>query len=183
MRMLHIDFAPPSLSRSLQQTSMLTWLGIILGATFCISGAASIADLTQQQAALLSEQQHINDRINSRIPQQPASQKSSITELQAKALNSAIVQLNLPWRDLLDALETATPDTIALLSLEPDGKKNLLKGIAEAKTAEDMLHYIEALKRQPFFGTVNLTKHAVNEQDPNKPLRFQFDAQWRTEAL
>ena len=29
-----------------------------------------------------------------------------------------------------------------------------------------------------FFASVVLIKHEVNEQDPNKPLRFQFEAQW-----
>ena len=41
---------------------------------------------------------------------------------QAAAVNGAILQLNLPWRDLQDALAAATPASIALLALEPDAQ-------------------------------------------------------------
>ena len=50
--------------------------------------------------------------------------------------------------------------------------------MAEAKTSDDMIAYIEQLKKQEFFTAVLLTKHEINEQDPNKPWRFQFEAQW-----
>jgi len=116
--------------------------------------------------------------LSQRSEQQPVVKKTAITEAQAAAVNAAIAQLNLPWREVFDAIESATPKTIALLALQPDAKRNLVKGMAEAKTSDDMIGYIELLKKQEFFTAVLLTKHEVNEQDPNKPLRFQFEAQW-----
>jgi hypothetical protein len=88
------------------------------------------------------------------------------------------MQLNLPWRDVLDAVEAATPESIALLMLEPDAKKRRLKGTAEAKSSESMISYIEELKRQKYFSEIILTRHETNDQDPNRPLRFLFEAQW-----
>ncbi|MGZ5819748.1 MAG: PilN domain-containing protein, partial [Burkholderiaceae bacterium] len=103
-------------------------------------------------------------------------------EAQANAVNNAIQQLNLPWRDLFSAIESATPSTIALLAIEPDAKKHVLKATAEAKTSDDMIGYIEQLKKQGLFSNVLLAKHEINEQDPNKPIRFQLEAEWIEDA-
>lgn len=179
MKAIRLDFAPPSLARALRQISPMAWFVMLAGMVACLGAAVSIAELTQQQAQLRLEDQQLALQLDARKAPLPVSKALSITEPQAKSLNGAIAQLNLPWRDLLDAVETATPDSVALLSLEPDGRKHLLKGMAETKTADDMLGYVQALKRETFFKAVVLTRHAVNDQDPNRPIRFQFEAQWK----
>ena len=98
---------------------------------------------------------------------------------QASAVNAAVQQLNLPWRGLHDAVQAATPATIALLALEPDAKKSSVRITAEAKSSDDMIAYVEQLQHVEWFSTVLLARHEINEQDRNKPIRFQIDAQWR----
>jgi Tfp pilus assembly protein PilN len=93
-----------------------------------------------------------------------------------------IAQLNLPWRDVLDAIERATPSDVALLSLEPDAAKQSLKGMAEAKDPTGMIGYIESLQQQDFFSDVALLRHETNEADTHKPVRFQFDIRWQGRA-
>ena len=66
-----------------------------------------------------------------------------------------------------------------LLALEPDARKHVLRLTAEVKNSDDMIGYIELLKQQEFFSAVTLTRHEVSELDPNRPLRFQLDAEWR----
>lgn len=178
MNRIDIDFAPRTLHRSVVRTRLLVWLGGLLGLALC-GGAALTAYKLQnkidtQDAAL----RQVKIKLSERSDKLPLPKKTSISDIQAVAVNAAIAQLNLPWRDVFDAVEAATPKTIALLALQPDAKRNLLKGMAEAKTSDDMIGYIEQLKKQEFFTTVLLTKHEINEQDPNKPLRFQFEAQW-----
>ncbi|AMO98366.1 hypothetical protein CAter282_0428 [Collimonas arenae] len=41
-----------------------------------------------------------------------------------------------------------------------------------------MIAYVEELKQRKFFQSVVLLRHEINERDVNKPLRFQFQAQW-----
>jgi Tfp pilus assembly protein PilN len=94
-------------------------------------------------------------------------------------VNAAVLQLNLPWRALHDAVQAGTPSNIALLALEPDARKSMLRITAEAKTSDDMIAYVEQLQKSEWFGGVLLSRHEVNEQDPNRPIRFQLDAQWR----
>ncbi|MBC3873731.1 hypothetical protein [Undibacterium flavidum] len=121
---------------------------------------------------------HAQGLMNEAARNKMAKEGISITNVQAQAINEATFQLNLPWNDLFGTLESATPSHIALLAIEPEAKKNLMKGTAEAKNSEDMIAYIRLLKQQKFFLDVILLKHEIMEQDINKPLRFQFLAQW-----
>jgi len=89
------------------------------------------------------------------------------------------MQLNLPWRGLHDAIQAATPAAIALLALEPDARKGSVRITAEARTSDDMIAYVGQLQRIDWFGTVLLARHEINEQDPNRPIRFQIDARWK----
>ena len=41
-----------------------------------------------------------------------------------------------------------------------------------------MFGYLATLNHQSFFYAVLLTRHDINEQDPNRPIRFQFEAEW-----
>ena len=90
-----------------------------------------------------------------------------------------VLQLNLPWRELHDAITAATPASIALLSIEPDARKRALNITGEAKNADDMVAYIALLKAQEMFVGVVLVRHEINEQDPNQPIRFDLAIQWR----
>ena len=104
---------------------------------------------------------------------------TAIPEAQATAVNAAVMQLNIPWRGLQDGVAAATPATIALVALEPDPRKQTLKITAEAKNADEMVAYVEQLKQQEFFLGAGIIRHEINTADPNRPLRFQVEAQWR----
>jgi Tfp pilus assembly protein PilN len=175
---MHIDFAPASLRRSLFHLTPATWAGLGIGLLLCFGAALLAGQLAQQRQARAEAGQRLAQR-QARLSRAPAPVAHvQIPAAQAQAVNAAIRQLNLPWRDLQDALAAATPTTVALLALEPDARKHLLKLSAEARNSDDMVAYIEALKEQEFFSDVVLTKHDVNEQDPNRPIRFQLAATW-----
>lgn len=178
MNRIRIDFAPPSLSRSLLRTGLWTWLLFVMGVTLCLVAALNVNALTAKIAAVDEETRSFETKLSERAAAQPVSKKITINEGQANAVNTAIAQLNLPWRDIFDAIEAATPATVALLALDPDAEKHIVKGLAEAKSSDEMIDYIARLKRQSFLQDVVLLKHEVNEQDSNRPLRFQFEAHW-----
>ena len=178
MRTIEINFAPRSLQRSLLRTPTWVWVLGGLGLMLCVSAGFFALRSVNQAVAIEANVRRLDAKIAARTTQRPVVDKSTISEGQEKAVNGAILQLNLPWRDLLDAVEAATPVTIALLSLEPDAKKRLLRGTAEAKDSDAMVGYIAGLKQQRLFENVVLTKHETNDQDPNRPLRFQFEAVW-----
>ncbi|MFJ2988653.1 PilN domain-containing protein [Collimonas sp. NPDC087041] len=150
----------------------------MLGLMLCAGATVMTVRLTRQQHLLAEQVQSTLAQMDRRTAERPVQPKIVVSEAQATAVNTAVRQLNLPWRDLFDAIEGATPTSIALLSLEPDAKRQLIKGLAEAKNSDDMVDYIAQLKQQKLFTEVALNRHEMNDKDVNHPLRFQFQAQW-----
>jgi Tfp pilus assembly protein PilN len=178
MKPIRIDFAPRSLSRTIARTGWRSWLCSVLAVILCLSAIVVAVHLTRQQHIRQAQLNNTLAQTNQRSAARPAPQKIVVSEAQATAVNTAIRQLNLPWRDLFDAIEGATPASIALLSLEPDAKRQVIKGLAEAKNSDDMVDYIAQLKQQKLFTDVVLNRHEMNDKDVNRPIRFQFQAQW-----
>lgn len=176
---MKIDFAPRSLRRALFQLHPAVLALAGAGVLLCASAAYGSWQLIGQKREREHQLQHLQARVAalSATPKQEVAQ-TAIPEAQASFVNGAIMQLNLPWRELQDAVLAATPRTVALLAMEPDPRKRSLKITAEAKTSDDMVDYIAALKEQESFSGVVLIRHEINEQDPNRPLRFQLEATW-----
>ena len=174
---VRIDFAAPGWRRVLHRSSPLDWLLAVLGAGLCLAAALLGWRLIEQRRSDSAELALVLTRATAPVvvPLTPAVR---IGEAQALAVNAAVLQLNLPWRALHDAIGEATPDSIALLALEPDARKRVIKLTAEAKTSDAMIGYVEQLKRQELFAAVTLTRHEINETDPSRPIRFQLEAEW-----
>ena len=178
MNQLPIDFAPPSVRRTIHRTSTRAWIMGAVGLTLCVAaGVLGARLLARQQSdeALLAAA-----RVRANVPVVVAVAHTGprIPEQQAAAVNAAVMQLNLPWRALQDAIGAATPPAIAMLALEPDARKHSMKITAEAKSSDAMIAYVEELKKQELFSDVALTRHEINEQDPARPIRFQIEAEW-----
>lgn len=177
MRKVRIDFAPPGLRRTVLRAPRPAWALLVMS----LSLAPSLAGAGFKYEALLRAQARAQARSEAaaaRAPT-PAPLRAPVPAAQANAVNAAVLQLNLPWRALHDAVQRATPATIALLALEPDAKKRSLRITAEARSSDDMIGYVEQLRQQDGFSAVGLVRHEINEQDPNRPIRFQIDAEWR----
>jgi hypothetical protein len=92
-------------------------------------------------------------------------------------------QLNTPWSELLDALEQATPDSVALVAIEPDAGQRSVRLQVEGKTLDALLAYANDLGTVPLFSSVALTKHETNEQDANRPVRLGIELRLRPRPL
>lgn len=95
------------------------------------------------------------------------------------AARSAREQLATPWSELFMRLEGNLPKRIALVTLEADTRKLEATLTAEARNAKDMLAYVEQLKDEAGFTTVTLASHALQEADPQQPLRFIVRLGWK----
>lgn len=189
MRLLQIDFAPRGMQRILYAAPPLQVVLAVAGLLLCVSGVLTMTWLGRASvesrtagAQLAAQRQALPE--TRQIPAQPL----AISEEQAEGINATIRRLNLPWSALLDAVEKATPSSVALMSLEPDAKRNVVKAVAEARSPEQMADYIFRLKQQPFFGHVVLTHHEITGEEarpngkggePVKPVRFEIEVQWR----
>ena len=169
MKLLTIDFAPSRRQRLGGSAFGLTLLvsGLVLAA-----GALWHANGWQRQYQRLQTRLTIErqkDAVSAVAHRAPA---VILSAPQVTAINEAVSHLNLPWRDLFDAIEVATPPEIALLSLDPDPEHQLLRLTAEAASPEAMLDYVASLKQQVAFSAVSMKRHQLDAQDPNNVLRF-----------
>ena len=178
MKRVRLDFAPPSVARSLFHTRPAAWALTVCALLLCLAGAALGGQMLASKRAVDAQLAALRVRASAPAAAPVQAAGPAISATQAAAVNGAVLQLNLPWRALHDAIGAATPRSIALLALEPDARKRTMRITAEAKTSDDMIAYVEQLKQQELFAAVVLTRHEINDQDPNKPIRFQLDAQW-----
>jgi DNA-binding transcriptional regulator YdaS (Cro superfamily) len=178
MKRVRIDFAPRSIRRTLFHASPGAWAMAFAAVALLVPAASHgwnyLANQRQLEVQLAAARAHVHPTPLS----QAALRQPPVSPKQAEAINSAVLQLNLPWRALRDAVQEATPANVALLALEPDAKKRIVHITAEARTSEEMIGYVERMKRQDRFVGVVLVRHEINEQDPIRPIRFQLDAQW-----
>lgn len=183
MKRTRIDFAPPGWRRTLfRAPPRLVFVApaiVALLAVVALLGEGYLErrdELAALQAAIAAR-----GKAAAPVVARPV-EKIAVAPAQATAVNDAIMQLNLPWRDLLEAVRDATPASVALLALEPDAKRRLVRITAEARSSDDMLDYVARMQAEEWFSSVVLTRHEVMLQDPNRPLRFQVSAQWAESA-
>jgi Tfp pilus assembly protein PilN len=95
-----------------------------------------------------------------------------------RAVRQVAQTLTTPWADLLESLESAPNQSVALLAVEPSVVKHSIRLTAEARNAADMLEYLGALQRDARLSSAVLVAHEVQARSPGSPLRFQIQAVW-----
>jgi len=178
MRRIAIDFAPPTLARTLRQTPVWAWGLGATGLALCLAAALCWQRSGLDQLALQAEIAAADARLAARVARSAAKPVAPLPDAQVLAVNSVAAQLNLPWGALLDAMEQAAAPSVALLEFNPDPKNHRVKGLAEARTSAAMIAFVERMKRQPVFDGVSLTRHEFVDQDDSQPVRFEFEARW-----
>jgi len=176
VKQLRIDFAAGVRSR-FAPTGVALML-IAVGTVGCGLALPGVVRLIQQHQALGEQLAQVIERTQA-LAQQRTQPVGTLAPEQVTAINRAVRRLNVPWRDLFDTLEQATPQTVALLSLEPNADRSVLKLSAEAATVDDMIEYVQRLKSRPEIESVHLSKHQVDAKDPYHPVRFSLALNWR----
>jgi Tfp pilus assembly protein PilN len=156
--------------------------GMVLLA-LAVAGIVALGLYYQQvaaQAALLDEQVAKAERKAhpGRAAELAASADATQAAAELKTANETIMQLTLPWTELFNALESANSSNVALLGIEPDARKRLVRLSGEAKNQAAMFAYIRQLQANKAMTSVYLRHQQVQEQDPEKPVRFTLDASW-----
>lgn len=92
--------------------------------------------------------------------------------------NEVAHELSRRWDRVFLALESAKAPDVALLAIEPDPRKGVLRVTAEAKGKNAMLDYVNRLQAAQSLQRVMLESHEVMSQVPEKPVRFVVTASW-----
>ncbi len=105
----------------------------------------------------------------------------SVAGLNAQYAEKTVHELGTPWSQLLGELENASSDAsgnVALLSIEPDHAKHRVRVIAEARSLELALAYVQRLRKAPALRFPMLDSHELRKEDKDHPVRFQVSADW-----
>lgn len=158
--------------------SIGAWL--LLGGA-CAGVAVALSFVEANQALRQAKQQTIELHQES-APRTGPKSTMDVMQLAAeiKHANEIIRQLNQPWDKLFMALESAANNQVALLSIQPDTRKQLIHISGEAKNLEAILDYLAQLRGQETLAQIVLTNHEIKLQDPDKPVRFSLSAKWAT---
>ena len=107
----------------------------------------------------------------------PQNKEQTVREV--NRANEILRRITLPWNELFGAVEAVMSKDVALLDMEPDADKQLLKIVGEAKDIPAMFDFIRSLEGKEMFRSVILQSHQVQLQDPQRPIRFSLLADWR----
>jgi hypothetical protein len=180
---LQLDFA-----RHSQRASSAKGVGAVLliaGALGLGFGALQLKQAydtrTEQQARateLNARMQSFKEQTANAARSRKADAADPLDNARSRAAKQAATELQMPWAELLSALEAAPTQNVAVLSIEPSAARRNVKLTAEAKDAKAMLTYLAALQKDARLNQVMLTQHQVQSQTAGTPLRFQLQAYW-----
>ena len=170
MRALTLDFVRTARHQ--------VWLGILL----LLVGAIVLGAVANYERALADQIELANARLavlskGSQVkPAQPVNAEEQQQEI--RRANEILQQLAMPWRALFNAVEDSNEKEIALLAIQPDAGKRVLRLAGEAKNFDALLAYIARLEQSPILSQVYLSSHELRLQDPQQPVRFALVANW-----
>lgn len=159
----------------------------VLGSILLLCALAAVGQVTRQYlyytrvlAAWEAREEEMEQLVRRHDPGPSAGRldKEQLSRELSRA-NEVLRRIGLPWQELFGAVESAAPRDVGLLAMEPDPDKQLLKIAGEAKDVAAMLAYIRSLEGRPIFRSVTLANHQVQQQDPQRPIRFSLVAAWR----
>jgi len=173
MAELNLDYQP---------NSPFPWGGaVLLGIALIALGLSGV--YYQQLSGQVTVLEAKLERTNSRAALRDSSARGS-AELaeEVKNANDALRHLGVPWDSLFHAVESSGNQNITLLAIEPDVEKQQVKISGEAKSFNVLMNYMTHLQGQAVFGSVYLQNHDVQQEDPDKPVRFSLIATWQDKS-
>ncbi len=131
-----------------------------------------VARIEQQQ----QQQREVTPRRSSRQKQRNITQ-----EIRQEIRKASVVidEMNLPWESFFDAIEFASHEDVAILSLQPSIANSNMRISGEAKDMSVLLLFVEALEREIVFENAHLLNYKIKLDNPHKPVVFLLTASWK----
>jgi len=101
------------------------------------------------------------------------------------AARATVENLATPWGQLLDDLEAANRDlapAVALLEVLPDVARGRIRVIAESRSLDAALGYLERLQKSASLANPLLESHEVRNESAERPVRVEIVADWRARS-
>lgn len=172
MQALSLDYLSPPHAKRM---TLALLAGAILLASLVGKGYVELLQekdrWEKEQSRLVREQKRVETSVR-------ATDQAAASAPELSRLAEVKRQFAIPWNGLFTILESVSFDGVALLSMQPESATQSLMLTAEAKDLPSMLEYARRLSKEPMLVNVQLTSHQIQQQDPQKPIRFVVQANW-----
>lgn len=171
MRQTHVDFVASSAS-SARTGIVLFVIGTLLAGAAVMDDANRSDELVQLQVSL-KKAKAVSRRMEAvRAPDH------GIGLAGVRQSGDINRRLTSPWSELLDALEHAQNDSIALLAIEPNAEQGKLRLSGEAKDMDALVGYIRSLDGKAGLSELRLLTQQAKQSDPQHPVEFVLESHW-----
>ena len=93
-------------------------------------------------------------------------------------VRETVARLTLPWEKLFGAIEGAANDKVAVLAVEPDSRSGTVTISGDSKDYLAALSYVLNLRQSDALRQVQLVRHEVKANDPQRAVAFTVTAHW-----
>jgi hypothetical protein len=171
---IHLDF----LHTGRQMSRLAPWLlaaGMAAGALALLEQRHLASELRAREAQI-EEIRSMSRRTRPALE----TQESDSPEIrdQIKRANVVLGQINVPWSELFEAIESADAGSVALLQVQPDARSRTVLMGGAAKNLSSVLSYMTRLERTDRLEDVVLVSHEIKLKEPGTPVEFQLLAKW-----
>jgi hypothetical protein len=97
-------------------------------------------------------------------------------EKELRDIASVRRQLTVPWSQMILTVESTPARDVALLQLQPEPERRILRLTAEAGSPQAMLDYVRRLGDSKLLADVHLVSHEIERENPLHPLQFVAQA-------
>ena len=163
MQRIELDFV--------RRTPRSRWAGRVL-----LAVALGVAGDMAFTFAQLERAVKANEAVVARA--QPRKALPAVSNDELALARDTVDRLGLPWTKLFAALESAATDQVALLAIEPDTKTGTVKISGDSKDYLAALGYVLNLSQAEALSNVQLVRHEVKQNDPQRPVAFSISAAW-----
>ena len=164
MQRIELDF--------IRRAQRSRWAGrVLLAVAIGLAG-----DMAFSYAGLVRSVKENESIVARAQPGKPPAAPASAEEV--ALARDTVERLALPWPKLFAALEAAASDQVALLAIEPDTKSGTVKISGDSKDYLAALGYVLNLSKADALSHVQLVRHEVKQNDPQRPVAFSITAAW-----
>jgi hypothetical protein len=165
MRPLRIDFA--------RRAAPARWAGWGLLAVSLAAAALLLVEFRDARTELGRLEDRV-ERLRARDSRATAADPRAARQLREEMQRARAVteQLLLPWGALFQAVEGAAERRVALIALQPETGRGLVRITAEATDLAEALEFVQRLSTARELRGVHLASHQVQTDDARRPVRF-----------
>lgn len=179
MNIAKLQFAPAKMQQWLgARSSPLARAAAILTVVVIVACGATVAWQSFKVFTELRAEKQRTSQVQERLDRLQAELGKPVQlrpKEQLAEYNRVTRNLNTPWATIFALLERRVPRDVALISIEPDAARRIVRLQAEARTLDDLIQCAESLRSDETVARVLPLQHETNEQDPSRPVRLTLE--------